>query len=82
MSMIAPMYYTLTPNCYKVSFQYHPMLVKCIKRIPSAKYRADGKFWEVSTSDILYLQKMSVWAKEYHFVTNTLWLEDSEPVQS
>lgn len=82
MSMIAPMYYTLTPNCYKVSFQYHPMLVKCIKRIPSAKYRADGKFWEVATSDILYLQKMSVWAKEYHFVTNTLWLEDSEPVQS
>ena len=82
MSMIAPMYYTLTPNCYKVSFQYHPMLVKCIKRIPSARYRADGKFWEVSTSDITYLQKMSVWAKEYHFVTNTLWLEDSEPVQS
>ena len=82
MSMIAPMYYTLTPNCYKVSFQYHPMLVKCIKRIPSARYRADGKFWEVATSDITYLQKMSVWAKEYHFVTNTLWLEDSEPVQS
>jgi SWI/SNF-related matrix-associated actin-dependent regulator 1 of chromatin subfamily A len=80
--MIAPMYYTLTPNCYKVSFQYHPMLVKCIRRIPSARYRADGKFWEVATSDIMYLQKMSVWAKQYHFVTNTLWLEDSEPVQS
>lgn len=80
--MIAPMYYTLTPNCYKVSFQYHPMLVKCIRRIPSARYRADGRFWEVATSDIVYLQKMSVWAKQYHFVTNTLWLEDSEPVQS
>ena len=80
--MIAPMYYTLTPNCYKVSFQYHPMLVKCIKRIPSAKYRADGKFWEVATADVTYLQKMGTWARNLHFVTNVLWLEDSEPVQS
>ena len=31
--MISPMYYTLTPNCYKVQFAYHPMMVKCIKRI-------------------------------------------------
>ena len=80
--MIAPMYYTLTPNCYKVSFTYHPMLVKCIKRIPSARYRADGKFWEVSVSDVVYLQKMGAWAREYRFVTNVMWLEDSEPVQS
>ena len=80
--MIAPMYYTLTPNCYKVTFQYHPMLVKCIKRIPSARYRSDGKFWEVAVNDVVYLQKMGVWARNYHFVTNVLWLEDSEPVQS
>ena len=82
MSMIAPMYYTLTPNCYKVSFQYHPMLVKCIRRIPSARYRADGRFWEVSTSDVTYLQKMGVWARDLHFVTNVLWLEDTESVQT
>ena len=58
------------------------MLVKCIKRIPSAKYRADGKFWEVATADVTYLQKMGTWARNLHFVTNVLWLEDSEPVQS
>lgn len=80
--MISPMYYTLTPNCYKVAFQYHPMLVKCIKRIPSARYQADGKFWEVSVSDISYLQKMGQWAKAQHFVTTVLWLEDSEPIIS
>lgn len=79
---IAPMYYTLTPNCYKVSFQYHPMLVKCIRRIPSAKYRAEGKFWEVAVLDVVYLQKMGTWAKEHHFCSSVLWLEDSEPVQS
>lgn len=80
--MIAPIYYTLTPNCYKVSFQFHPMLVKCVKRIPSARYRADGKFWEVATCDVVYLQKMGVWAREHHFCSNVLWLEDTEPVQS
>ena len=80
--MMAPMYYTLTPYCYKVTFQYHPMLVKCIKRIPSARYRADGRYWEVSKGDIGYLQKMGEWAKGYRFVTNVLWLEDSESVQT
>ena len=78
--MISPMYYTLTPNCYKVQFSYHPMMVKCIKRIPSAKYQAEGKFWEVSKNDIEYLQKMGVWARQYHYVSNVLWLEDKEAV--
>lgn len=76
------MYYTLTPNCYRVTFTYHPMLVKCIRRIPSARYHSDGRYWEVSVSDVVYLQKMGAWAKDYRFVTNVLWLEDSEPVQS
>lgn len=80
--MISPMYFTLTPNCYKVSFQYHPMLVKCIRRIPSAKYRADGKFWEVSKLDVVYLQKMGVWAEQYRFVSRIYWLEDKEAVQT
>lgn len=80
--MMAPMYYTLTKDCYKVSFQYHPMLVKCIRRIPSARYQADGRFWEVAKYDIEYLQKMGVWARENRYVTSVLWLEDSEPVVS
>lgn len=80
--MIYPMTYTLTPSCYKVGFTYHPMLVKCIKRIPSARYQAEGKFWEVGKQDIDYLQKMGVWAREMHFVSTVLWLEDKEPVIS
>ena len=80
--MIAPIYFTLTPNCYKVSFQYHPMLVKCIRRVPSAHYVADGKFWEVGKQDVVYLQKMSAWAQSYHFVSTAYWLEDKEPVQT
>lgn len=80
--MISPMTYTLTPNCYKVGFQYHPMLVKCIKRIPSARYQAEGKFWEVSVNDVTYLQKMGQWARENHFVSTVLWLEDKEPIIS
>ena len=80
--MIAPMYYTLTPNCYKVAFQYHPMLVKCVRRIPSAKYRSDGKFWEVSKNDVVYLQKMGAWAEAHKFCSRIYWLEDKEPVQT
>ena len=80
--MISPLYYTLTPSCYKVAFQYHPMLVKCIKRIPSARYQAEGKFWEVAVNDVTFLQKMGQWARDNHFVSHVLWLEDSEPIIS
>ena len=74
--------YTLTPNCYKVSFDYHPVLVKCIKRIPSARYRADGKFWEVDTFDVEYLRLMADWAKKYHLCNGVSWLKDEEPIES
>ena len=77
---IAPMYYTLTPDCYKVAFQYHPMLVKCVKRIPSARYHADGNYWEVSSYHRQYLRLMEQWAKSHRFVTSVLWLQDDEKV--
>ena len=80
--MIAPMYYTLTPNCYKVAFQYHPMLVKCIRRVPSAKYRSDGKFWEVAKNDVVYLQKMGAWAEQHKYCSRIYWLEDKEAVMT
>ena len=78
--MIAPMYYTLTPYCYKVAFQYHPMLVKCMRRIPSARYNGEGKFWEVAKGDVVYLQKMGVWAEAHRFCSRIYWLEDKESV--
>ena len=71
-----------TPNCYKVVFQYHPMLVKCTKRIPSAKYQAQGKYWEVAHSDVNYLRLMGDWAQKNRFVSVVRWLQDDEPVQS
>ena len=74
--------YTLTPNCYKVSFDYHPMIVKCIKRIPSARYRAEGKFWEVSPDDINYLRLMADWAVKNHFCYGVSWMKDEEPIES
>lgn len=77
---IAPMYYTLTPDCYKVAFQYHPMLVKCVKRIPSARYHADGNYWEVSSYHQQYLRLMEQWAKSHRYVSSVLWLQDDEKV--
>ena len=73
---------TLTPNCYKVAFQYQPLLVACVKRIPSARYQADGKYWEVASNDVRYLRLMADWAKDKNIVRGVRWLKDEEPVVS
>lgn len=73
---------TLTPNCYKVAFQYQPLLVACVKRIPSARYQADGKYWEVASNDERYLRLMADWAKDKNLVRGVRWLKDEEPVVS
>ena len=73
---------TLTPNCYKVTFQYHPLLVACCKRIPSANYIGDGKYWEVSITDAQYLRLMAKWARERNIVRQVRWLKDEEPIES
>ena len=71
--------YTLTPNCYRVRFHYDSLLVKCVKRIPSAKYVADGKFWEVDTEDESYLRLMAEWAVKARICYNVIWDKDEEP---
>lgn len=76
------MVYTLTPNCYKVCFVYHPLLVDCIKRIPSARFRADGRFWEVSPFDKKYLEVMADWAVKRRLCNSVQWATDEEPVES
>jgi SWI/SNF-related matrix-associated actin-dependent regulator 1 of chromatin subfamily A len=73
---------TLTPNCYKVAFQYHPLLVACCKRIPTARYNAEFKYWEVNTVDAQYLRLMGKWAQDRGIVRMVRWLKDDEPVES
>ena len=73
---------TLTPNCYKVAFQYHPLLVACCKRIPTARYIGDGKYWEVTINNAQYLRIMAQWAREKNIVRQVRWMKDEEPVES
>ena len=80
--MISQLDIILTPSCYRVAFQYHPLLVKCIKRIPSARYMSDGKCWEVATRDAQYLRLMAQWAQDKRLVAQVRWLKDDEPVIS
>lgn len=80
--MIPSLDITLTPNCYKVAFQYHPMLVACCKRIPTARYNGEGKYWEVAVTDAQYLRIMSQWAEEKRLVRGTRWMKDNEPIES
>jgi len=80
--MISQLDIILTPSCYRVVFQYQPLLVKCIKRIPSARYMSDGKCWEVATRDAQYLRLMGQWAQDKRLVAVVRWLKDDEPVIS
>lgn len=76
------MYYTLTPNGYKVEYNFHPLLVKCTKRIPSASYVAEGRYWEVSIADKWYLEKMEEWAIANRLCSSVSWRQDEEPIES
>ena len=78
------MIYTRTPNCYKVTFRYHQLLVACVKRIPSAKYHAteDCNFWEVSPQHENYLKIMADWAIARNICNRVLWCKDDEPIES
>lgn len=64
----SPFCVTTTPNCFKLSFPYHPRLVELVKRIPSVKqniraaYIADEKAWKVSLQDKEYVRMMADWA--------------------
>lgn len=80
--MIPSLDITLTPNCYKVAFMYHPLLVACCKRIPSARYHAEFKQWEVQVVDAQYLRIMAQWAQDRNLVRQVRWMKDEEPVES
>jgi len=80
--MIPTLDITLTPNVYKVAYQYHPMLVACTKRIPSARYQAEYKYWEVAIVDAQYLRIMAEWAQGKGFVRTVRWMKDDEAVES
>lgn len=56
------------------------MLVKCIRRVPSARYMADGRFWEVKPEDERYLHLMAEWAVRNRFCSSQVWNKDDEPV--
>ena len=80
--MIPTLDITLTPNCYKVAYQYHSMLVACTKRIPSARYKAEYRYWEVAIVDAQYLRIMAEWAQAKGFVRTVRWMKDDEAVES
>lgn len=66
--MLYPFIVTQTPNCYKLSFPYHPTLKELVHRIPSVAksprdaYLAEERSWKVALSDKWYVDKMSEWS--------------------
>lgn len=72
---------TKYPNCYTISFPYHPMLVTCVKRIPSVAkdikkaYLSDEKAWKVEPQDESYVKIMADWAVNYGYCNRKQWRE-------
>lgn len=72
-----PLYVTETPTTFRLSFEYNPRMVDCVKRIPQRSYDRDDKVWVVKKSTIdasgrdarWYVQAFSAWAVSNHFVT-------------
>lgn len=74
---------TRYPNCYTISFPYHPMLVTCVKRIPSVAkdvkkaYLSDEKAWKVEPQDESYVKIMADWAVNYGYCSRKQWREST-----
>lgn len=76
--MTAPLLVTRTPNYYKIQFAYHPMLLECMKRIPSKEWVHDEKYWKVSISDYDYVNKFSQWAIAKGYCSRLQYKEQKE----
>ena len=76
--MTAPLLVTRTPNYYKIQFAYHPMLLECVKRIPSKEWVHDEKYWKVSISDYDYVNKFSQWAIAKGYCSRLQYKEQKE----
>lgn len=74
---------TKYPNCYTISFPYHPMLVTCVKRIPSVAkdikkaYLSDEKAWKIEPEDESYVKIMADWAIHYGYCNRKQWREST-----
>lgn len=74
---------TKYPNCYTISFPYHPMLVTCVKRIPSVAkdikkaYLSDEKAWKIEPQDESYVKIMADWAIHYGYCNRKQWREST-----
>lgn len=74
---------TKYPNCYTISFPYHPMLVTCVKRIPSVAkdikkaYLSDEKAWKIEPQDESYVKIMADWAVNYGYCSRKQWREST-----
>ena len=79
----SPICVTRYPNCFTVSFVFHPMLLKCVKRIPSVAsdlkkaWLSDERAWKVALSDEQYIRLMADWAVNNGFASHVYKREAS-----
>lgn len=73
-----PIYITETPGTFRLSFEYNPILIDLIKRIPTRRWDNSEKVWVVSKQGLFppgsdarwYVEAFAQWAVQKNYCSN------------
>ena len=73
-----PIYITETPGTFRLSFDYNPILIDLIKRIPTRRWDNSEKVWVVSKKGLFppgydarwYVEAFAQWAVQKNYCSN------------
>lgn len=73
-----PIYITETPGTFRLSFDYNPILIDLIKRIPTRRWDNSEKVWVVSKQGLFppgcdarwYVEAFAQWAVQKNYCSN------------
>lgn len=73
-----PIYITETPGTFRLSFDYNPILIDLIKRIPTRRWDNSDKVWVVSKQGLFppgcdarwYVEAFAQWAVQKNYCSN------------
>lgn len=73
-----PVYITETPGTFRLSFEYNPVLIDLVKRIPTRRWDQSEKVWIVSKEGLYppgcdarwYVEAFAQWAVQKNYCSN------------
>ena len=78
--MASKMYITKTDRSIKIISDNSFAVRELIRKVPSAVYNGQGKSWDVSNEDDMYVRYLADYAKERHLVTDVVYTESLDDI--